>query len=399
MPRIRRAGKESTGFAADGNRARNSRTRYPQGGDFRWISRGHCEDNADCRCGRHARRRVGAPRSAGRLAPVRQRRRAVPAFPTADGRHDQRPAPRAPSPRSASPRTPRPCAATSARSASCSAPRSCARTPPSCSRSSSRSARTRPRRPRPRPRTCSPPSTSPTAIRLARAFSTYFHLANVTEQVHRAREQRDARRTAGDPLSPRRHAHRGGDRGGRGHDRGRSRDAMSRLSARPVFTAHPTEAARRSVLLKLRAIADLLDRSRGRRHRPRRRAGVGAARPSSSTCCGRPTSCAWTGPRCSTRRATRSTTSTTSRSGPVAEVLDDLAARALDRRRRRCPSDARPLSFGSWIGGDRDGNPFVTPDVTLPRRRPRARPRGPRPAARHRPAARGPLGRPSGSTT
>ena len=50
--------------------------------------------------------------------------------------------------------------------------------------------------------------------------------------------------------------------------------------------------------------------------------------------------------------------------GPVAEVLDDLAARWRPSA-SSCPPTRGPLSFGSWIGGDRDGNPFVTPEVTL----------------------------------
>src|SRR5207248_11424327 len=93
-----------------------------------------------------------------------------------------------------------------------------------------------------------------TGTKLARAFSTYFHLANITEQVHRARELR------------RRRAERGGwlERAAqliseRGVPADEVAAAADRLAVRPVFTAHPTEAARRSILAKLRAVADELD--------------------------------------------------------------------------------------------------------------------------------------------
>src|SRR5204862_6146714 len=93
-----------------------------------------------------------------------------------------------------------------------------------------------------------------TGTKLARAFSTYFHLANIIEQVHRARELRRSRAEHGGWL----------DRAARLiSERGVPADeiaaAVGRLAIRPVFTAHPTEAARRSILSKLRAIADELD--------------------------------------------------------------------------------------------------------------------------------------------
>ena len=96
-------------------------------------------------------------------------------------------------------------------------------------------------------------------ILLVRAFSTYFHLANVAEQVHRARELAADRVNGGSWIS-------------RAIDR--IIDAQSstneftyadvqgwinEFSVRPVFTAHPTEASRRSVLSKLGTIAELLD--------------------------------------------------------------------------------------------------------------------------------------------
>ena len=93
-----------------------------------------------------------------------------------------------------------------------------------------------------------------TGTKLARAFSQYFHLANIIEQVHRARELR------------RRRARHGGwlDQAAkliaeRGVPADEIAAAARRLAVRPVFTAHPTEAARRSILSKLRALADELD--------------------------------------------------------------------------------------------------------------------------------------------
>ena len=93
-----------------------------------------------------------------------------------------------------------------------------------------------------------------TGTKLARAFSTYFHLANITEQVHRARDLQRRRARDGGWL----------DQAAKliaeqGVPADEIAAAARRLAVRPVFTAHPTEAARRSILSKLRQLADALD--------------------------------------------------------------------------------------------------------------------------------------------
>ena len=92
------------------------------------------------------------------------------------------------------------------------------------------------------------------ATRLVRAFTTYFYLVNVAEQVHRGRELHAIRLRQGTWLS------QAIDRiAAAGYTPGEVAAELRTMSLRPVFTAHPTEAARRSVLTKIRRIASLLD--------------------------------------------------------------------------------------------------------------------------------------------
>ncbi|MBA3745415.1 phosphoenolpyruvate carboxylase [Sporichthya sp.] len=196
---------------------------------------------------------------------------------------------------------------------------------------------------------------SPVAVSLVRAFGTYFHLANITEQVHRGRE-----------LS-RHRAHEGGwltrattRIGAAGVDGEALRSEIDRLGVRPVFTAHPTEAARRSSLAKLREVAELLDadgaNGRDTRRVDRRLAEViDLLWQTDELRVSRPE------PLDEARNAVYYLAELAG--GPLGDVLDELTE-CLARLGVDLPATARPLTFGSWIGGDRDGNPNVTAQVT-----------------------------------
>ena len=194
------------------------------------------------------------------------------------------------------------------------------------------------------------------ATLLARSFSIYFDLANIAEQVERTHDVLDAYVSSGSPLA-------------KVVTEALSPESLpiytlddvaqiaSNMSVRPVFTAHPTEAARRSVLIKLRKIADtLMDQRVSDATQTARLAEL--------------IDLLW---QTDELRLEKPQVLDEARNalyymndltrGPLGEVLHDLA-NAFDQLGVTLPADSRPISFGSWIGGDRDGNPFVPPEVT-----------------------------------
>ena len=193
------------------------------------------------------------------------------------------------------------------------------------------------------------------SVQLVRAFSTYFNLANVAEQVHRARVLAAERAKGGSWLS------RAVDRiidvqtETKEFTREDIQHWVDNFSVRPVFTAHPTEAARRSVLSKMTTIADLLDQRQSAVRDRRLAEAVDLLWQTDELRLGRPE------PLDEAVNALYYLDDLFRMTIP--EVLDDFA-RELHRIGVTVNPTSRPLSYGTWIGGDRDGNPHITPQVT-----------------------------------
>jgi len=202
------------------------------------------------------------------------------------------------------------------------------------------------------------------ALTIARAFAHFLSLANIAEQHHRVRRRRDYEGT--------RDAPQGGsfqDTFSRLLAAGVTTDALYEhvrsLQIELVLTAHPTEIVRRTLRQKARDIAALLER----RDRPDL---TPAEREEVLDALRREVTAAW---GTSEARAGGLTPGDEVRGGLVVieQTLWDAVPqhlRALDRALREAtgqplPVEAAPIRFGSWIGGDRDGNPNVTAEVTV----------------------------------
>lgn len=189
-------------------------------------------------------------------------------------------------------------------------------------------------------------------IPLVRAFTTYFYLANVAEQVHRIEEMGSddghLRGTVDRILAA-------------GLDQDLLDDVLARFEVRPVFTAHPTEAARRSILTKRGDIAELLTER------------LRSLNPDQIDLIDRRTAelidQIWQTDELRTERPTVVDEARSALYFLVAlaeDVLPDLTEIVAMQLERLSP-ESRPvaLRFGTWVGGDRDGNPGVTATTTL----------------------------------
>lgn len=130
---------------------------------------------------------------------------------------------------------------------------------------------------------------------------------------------------------------------------------LADFSVRPVFTAHPTEASRRSVLNKLALISDLLEAPASRAKDARLSEAIDLL---------------WQTDELRVERPLVIDEAVNALYYlddlfrlTVPDVLDDFA-HEVARLGVTIEPTAKPLSFGTWIGGDRDGNPNVTADVT-----------------------------------
>ena len=194
-------------------------------------------------------------------------------------------------------------------------------------------------------------------VGVIRAFSVYFQLANIAEQHHRIRRKRYYELRTPDRPQRGSIAETFGRLADAGVSRRRLASAVDRLELRLVVTAHPTEAARRTLLEKHRRIADLLaafDEGPAAPRRAELEADLAAVVEE-----------IW-----QTDEVRRSQPTVLDEVNNGLYYFDatlfDAVPALLDEIGRHVPvaDRAAPVRFGSWIGGDRDGNPFVTPEVT-----------------------------------
>ena len=204
------------------------------------------------------------------------------------------------------------------------------------------------------------------AYQLTRAFAFYFELINLAETNHRKR-RRLSLQLSGDG-STQRGSLRGTLREMKrvGISAAGALDWLQRVFIVPVFTAHPTEIARRSVLFKRRRIGEFLEKldripvpdEEISRLQEDLIAEITALWQTDEV------------------RSRRPTVNDEIKMGldyydvsifaTLPKLYEEVSAALASEYGLDIDISELPLllDFGSWIGGDRDGNPFVTPEVT-----------------------------------
>jgi phosphoenolpyruvate carboxylase len=192
-------------------------------------------------------------------------------------------------------------------------------------------------------------------ISLVRAFGHFFNLANVAEQVNRSKVLADEKNTTGSWLSRAVDNILAAQKISKDFDQKDLQTWIDNFSVRPVFTAHPTEAARRSVLGKMTTISELLQQPNSPTQSMRLAETIDLLWQTDELRLGRPE------PLDEAVNSIYYLDELLQQTVP--EVLAEFASE-VKRLGVDLSLSAKPLSFGTWIGGDRDGNPNITADVT-----------------------------------
>ncbi len=198
---------------------------------------------------------------------------------------------------------------------------------------------------------------------VARSFTTYFELTNLAEEHQRVRVLREREREAHPQPLPESVASAVEALWKAGVDEYEMRRLLNRLDIELVFTAHPTQAKRRTILTKLRRISAALTDLDGRDLLPAERQSLVDQITAEVTLL-------WLTDRSRTSQPTVTDEVRTGLFYFDTTLWDALPAvyRDMETALARHYPTLRPpdrfLTFASWIGGDRDGNPNVTADVT-----------------------------------
>jgi phosphoenolpyruvate carboxylase len=184
--------------------------------------------------------------------------------------------------------------------------------------------------------------------KILRAFTLYFQLANIAEQHHRLRRRREYELEQRVPRESLAEAF--GRLEAAGVDGAKLAEAAERLSLELVLTAHPTEATRRTILsahVRLAGLLAALDVGEQINERVAEEITM-----------------LW---QTDEVRAQRPRVTDEIRHGQwFFEVsLFEAAPSLVGALRERLPGAALPLRFGSWIGGDMDGNPAAGADTVV----------------------------------
>ena len=192
-------------------------------------------------------------------------------------------------------------------------------------------------------------------ISLVRAFSNFFNLANVAEQVDRSKVLAAEHKSGGSWLGKAVENIANARKTNSDFSDADLKEWLENFSVRPVFTAHPTEAARRSVLSKMTTIAKLLEQPDSQIKNERLAEAIDLLWQTDELRLGRP------------EPLDEAVNSIYYLDELLLETVPEVLAEFVNEVKKLgidLSLSARPLRFGTWIGGDRDGNPNITAEVT-----------------------------------